>query len=227
MAAWNEMFPSRTELHDAKRGALLREAAAAFNRQGFHATSLEAIAGRLGVSKAALYHYFPNKQVLLRECFDTAMEVAFASYEEAKLQGRNGREKLILTVSSYLAKMIDETSWIIVPLEDTALLPADRSQLVRVRDRYERALRNLVREGIADGSIVPCDPKLVVFTILGSLNWVPKWFRSNGAWSSAEVARTMMELFDRAVSTRPAPTLTPAVGRRVRLVKNSKPKRKR
>ena len=174
MAAWNEMFPSRTELHDAKRGALLREAAAAFNRQGFHATSLEEIAGRLGVSKAALYHYFPNKQVLLRECFDTAMEVAFASYEEAKLQGRNGREKLILTLSSYLAKMIDETSWIIVPLEDTALL----RPIATNWSAYEIGSSGRCETSSAKGS-----PMAASCLAIPSLSSLPFWARSIGCRS--------------------------------------------
>ncbi len=214
MAAWKDTVPSRTELRDAKREALLREAATAFNRQGFHATSLEEIARNLGVSKAALYHYFPNKQNLLRECFETAMEVAFTSYDEAKLEGRNGREKLRLTVSKYLERMINESSCVVAPLEDTALSATHRNQLVRERDRFENLMRNLVREGIADGSIIPCDPKLVVFTILGALNWVPKWYRRTGPWSSADVATAIMELFDRALSTRPVRTLTEKVGYR-------------
>jgi TetR/AcrR family transcriptional regulator len=227
MATWKDSVPSRIALHDAKREALLREAASAFNRQGFHATSLEDIARNLGVSKAALYHYFPNKQVLLRECFDTAMQVAFASFEAAKREGRNGREKLRLTVSGYLEQMIDELSCGVVPLEDTALLPEDRDQLVRERDRFEQGLRTLVREGIADGSIVPCDPKLVVFTILGALNWVPKWFRHNGAWSPAGVASAMTELFDRALSTKPTRTLTEKVGSQAGSVESRKNKQRR
>src|SRR5437763_12062615 len=99
MATWKNTVPSRDALYEAKREALLREAASAFNRQGFHATSLDDIARNLGVTKAALYHYFPNKHALLRACFGKAMAVAFQSLERAQREGRTGREKLRLTLS--------------------------------------------------------------------------------------------------------------------------------
>jgi TetR/AcrR family transcriptional regulator len=212
MTTWRNSVPSRDELHKAKREAMLREAASAFNRRGFHATSLDDIARSLGVTKAALYHYFPNKDALLRACFAKAMEIGFASLERAKRDGRTGQEKLRLTLSGYLEQMIDELNCCVVLLEDTSLTPEGREEVVRERDRFERALRALVREGIADGSIVPCDPKLVVFAILGAFSWVPKWFRPTGPWSAGDTAAALTELFDRALSSKPAKMLTQEVG---------------
>jgi len=214
MATWKNTALSRDALHEAKREALLREAAAAFNRQGFHATSLDDIARNLGVTKAALYHYFPNKNALLQACFDKAMAVAFGSLERARREGTSGRDKLRLTLSGYLEQMIDELNCCVVLMEEHALAPKDRARLVQDRDRFEHALRDLVREGIGDGSIVRCDPKLAVFAILGALNWVPKWFRESGPWSAPQLTEAFTELFDRALSSKPANTLTADVGAR-------------
>lgn len=77
MATWNNAVPTRKAMHQLKREALLREAIAAFNQKGFHATSLGDIATSLGVTKAALYHYFPNKHALLFEAFAEALRVGF------------------------------------------------------------------------------------------------------------------------------------------------------
>src|SRR5262249_39669492 len=85
--------------------------------------------------------------------------------------------------------------------------PEDHAALVQERDRFEHAMRDLVREGIADGSIAPCDPKLVVFTLLGAINWVPKWFKASGPWSAEQVSRSLTDLLDRMVSADPAPAL--------------------
>jgi TetR/AcrR family transcriptional regulator len=208
MVTWKNTALSRDALHEAKREALLREAAAAFNRQGFHATSLDDIARNLGVTKAALYHYFPNKNALLQACFDKAMDVAFSSLDRAQRDGASGREKLRLTLSGYLEQMIDELNCCVVLMEENALAPKERARLVQDRDRFEHALRDLVREGIADGSIVPCDPKLAIFAILGALNWVPKWFRETGPWSALQLTEAFTELFDRALSSAPRQALT-------------------
>ena len=207
------MFPTREDLHQVKRQAVLREAATSFNARGFHATSLTDVAAGLGVTKAALYHYFPNKNALLAACFDHAMSVCFQSLERGRAEGRNGREKLLLTLSGYLAQIIDELSCAVVLLEEGALEPDDYAKLVAERDRFERALRSLVREGVKDGSIVPCDPKIVVFIILGALNWVPKWYRPEGRWNPAQIAAALSEVFERALSSSPAPTLATDVAR--------------
>jgi len=207
--AWKNAVLSRAEQRDMKREALLREAAAAFNRRGFHATSLEELADNLGVSKAALYYYFPNKQKLLLACFERVMDASWRAVVRARKEGRTGSEKLHLALRYYLQELIDEMSCCVVITEDSAILPEDREAHQAMRDRYENALRSLVREGIADGSIAACDPKLAVFTLLGAINWVPKWFSHDGAWTSEQIAFSMTELLVRGLASSQTATLTP------------------
>jgi TetR/AcrR family transcriptional regulator len=82
--AWKGAVLDRTEQHTMKREAVLREAAAAFNRRGYHSTSLDELAANLGVTKAALYYYFPNKQTLLSACFAQVMQAGFRSLARAR-----------------------------------------------------------------------------------------------------------------------------------------------
>jgi TetR/AcrR family transcriptional regulator len=209
--SWNAVIPSHKELHEAKRRAALREAAKAFNRNGYHATTLDALAKRLGITKAALYHYFPSKNALLKACFDEVMEAAFSNLARARAQGRNGREKLRMVFTGYLQDIIDELSVTVVVLEDDALTSKDREQAFAKRDRFEHSLRELVSEGISDGSIVPCDPKLVILAMLGAVNWVPRWFRHNGEWSTQQLANAMSEILDRSISSQPSASLAARV----------------
>ena len=41
----------------------------------------------------------------------------------------------------------------------------------------DTTVRALITEGIADGSIRPCDPGLFSALLFGALNWVPRWHR--------------------------------------------------
>jgi TetR/AcrR family transcriptional regulator len=206
------MFPTKEDIHGIKRQAVLREAAASFNSRGYHGTSLSEIAASLGVTKAALYHYFPNKNALLAGCFDYAMTAAFASLERGRKEGRNGRERLVLTIAGYVAELIDDLNCCVVLMEEQALEPEDKAKLVRERDKFERALRALIREGIADGSVAPCDPKLAIFVILGAMNWVPKWFKTSGPWKPEQLTRALSEIFDRMISSTPAAAMARDVG---------------
>ena len=206
------MFPTREDVHGIKRLGVLREAAASFNFKGYHATSMNEIAASLGVTKAALYHYFPNKNGLLAASFEHAMDAAFASLERARKDGRNGRERLVLTMSYYVAQLINELNCCVVLMEEQALEPEDHAKLVRQRDRFERALRAFVREGIEDGSVVPCDPKLAIFVILGAMNWVPKWFKPSGVWKSDQLNAALAQMFERLVSSSPGAAMARDVG---------------
>lgn len=202
--AWKSVLLTREEQREMKKEVLLREAAVAINKRGFHATSLEDIATSLGVTKAALYYYFPNKQKLLCACLERVMQAAFEGMDEAKARGRNGREKVKLSLQFYLQKMIDEMNCCVMVTEESSLLPADRAIHLAERDRYETMLRELIDEGMRDGSIVTCDPKLVTFSLLGMVHWVPKWFSHKGEWSSTQLAVAMTDLMERALSSEPS-----------------------
>jgi TetR/AcrR family transcriptional regulator len=206
------LFPTREDVHGIRRLEVLREAAASFNFKGYHATSMNEIAASLGVTKAALYHYFPNKNSLLAACFEHAMDACFAGLERARKEGRNGRERLVLTMSYYVAQLLNELNCCVVLMEEQALEPEDHAKLVRQRDRFERALRAFVREGIEDGSVAPCDPKLAIFVILGAMNWVPKWFKPSGTWKSDQLNAALAQMFERLISSAPAAAMVRDVG---------------
>lgn len=207
----NNIF-NRATLHEAKSEILLREAISAFNKQGYHATSMQEIGRRLGVTKATLYHYFPSKQALLAAAFQHVLEIAFSSLEAAEARGGTGFDKLQYTIQTYIVSAYGETSPSIIIAEEHALDEERHRDIVEKRDLFECGLRNLVREGIADGSVVPCDPKLAIFTIFGAVNWVPKWFSGTGEWTNSQLATAMSELACRSIAARPKPTLDVDVG---------------
>src|ERR1043166_735043 len=67
---------SRKRLPDreVKREAVIYAAARAFNRKGYHNTSLDDIAAALEVTKPTVYYYVTNKEQLLFECFVAGVE---------------------------------------------------------------------------------------------------------------------------------------------------------
>jgi len=209
---WKQAVPTTEQQHELKRTMLVREAASAFSARGFQATSLAELAQRLGVSKSALYHYFPNKQKLLAECFARAMEVADENLQRAKHDHDNGLDILRHTLRGYLEQIIEELNCCIVLTEETELVDDDRERIVAKRDAFESELRQLVAKGIDDGSIVPCDPKLAIFVLLGAVNWVPKWYKEGGPWSGPQVAAAITDMVTRSIAADPDDRLATDVG---------------
>lgn len=203
MSLWKDAVPAASAQYDRKREVLLREAAASFNRRGYHGTSLADIAKKLGVTKAALYTYVPSKEELLYYCHDSAMNTAIECLHKARAGSGSGLQKLAATLIQYLELMLGEEGGYVVLLEENAMKPAHMRAIVKRRDQFEQGLRELVEEGIADGSIVPCNPKLAVFMAMGALNWGRKWFRPNGEWSGPQIAFTLTQMLERSLSSKP------------------------
>jgi len=203
MAAWKDAVPVASEQFDRKRDMLLREAAASFNHRGYYGTSLAEIAKKLGVTKAALYTYVASKEDLLYYCHEAAMESAIETLHKAQAGGGNGLQKLTSTLRHYLGMTLGEKGAYVVLLEENAMKPAHARSIINRRDKFEQGLREFVVEGIADGSIVQCNPKLAVFMMMGALNWGRKWFRPNGAWSGAQIAFAMTQMLERSISSAP------------------------
>ena len=207
MAAWKDAVPVPSAQFDRKREVLLREAAASFNRRGYHGTSLTEIAKKLGVTKAALYTYVPSKEELLYYCHDAAMDSAIESLHKAQATPGTGLQRLTLTLRRYLEMMLGREGGYVVLLEENAMKPVHVRAIIKRRDQFEKGLREFVAEGIADGSIVACNPKLAVFMMMGALNWGRKWFRPNGSWSGVQIAHALTEMLERALSTHPSAAL--------------------
>ena len=204
---WANAIPSRAEQSDTKRRAIIREAAKVFNRRGSHGTTLEDVAERLGVSKAALYRYVQNKNDLLCACHEEAMQIANEHLDIGERTGRNGLEKIQIAMTGYLRAMINDLGVPVLVLEENALEPQSAVRIVKLRDAFEKRLRGLVKLGVADGSIVPVDPKLAVFMLLGAILWVNKWYSPEGQWSGEDTAAALIELATRGLAAKPARTL--------------------
>jgi TetR/AcrR family transcriptional regulator len=208
---WANVVPSRAEQSDTKRKAIIREAARVFNRRGSHGTTLEDVAERLGVTKTALYRYVDNKNDLLCACHEEAMEIANENLDIGERTGRRGLEKIQIAMTGYLRTMISDLGVPVLLLEENALEAESAGRIVKLRDAFEKRLRGLVELGVADGSIVPTDPKLAVFMLLGAVHWVTKWFSPDGPWTAPEASAALIELATRGLAAKPARALTSTI----------------
>src|SRR4029078_9618766 len=157
------------------------------------------------VTKPALYRYVKNKHEVLHACFTMVMDMSFHHLDIGEKTGVSGLDKLQITMRGYLEDLMGKLGHPVVLLEEGALLPDQLKSLIRGRDQMERRYRALVEEGMRDGSVVPCNPQLAVFALFGAINWVPKWYRPDGEWSAAYVARTLVDLITRSIAANPRP----------------------
>jgi AcrR family transcriptional regulator len=186
--AWNVTIVDRAEEARRKRRAVVAEAARAFGHRGFHNVSLDEVAIALNVSKPTLYNYVKSKHELLYECYNLALDFGDEVMREVAAQEGTGLDKLSTFITRYIGMLTEQLGPAAVFYEFYSMRPSDREKIQKRRRGFDRMFRNLVSEGIADGSIAPCDPKLAVFWFMGSISGIPRWFDPEGELSGEQIA---------------------------------------
>ncbi|MEV6838874.1 TetR/AcrR family transcriptional regulator [Streptomyces sp. NPDC051133] len=91
---------------EERRESVIRAATAEFARGGYHGTSTEAIAKRVGVSQPYLFRLFPGKKAIFLAVAERCMEDTVRTFEEAS-EGLRGEEALHAMANAY-TKVIAE-----------------------------------------------------------------------------------------------------------------------
>ena len=65
--------------------------------------------------------------------------------------------------------------------EIPSLKPEHREEVLELSREHSLAFEELIEEGIADGSIAPCDVRMTGNAIMGAINWIPKWYHGDAA----------------------------------------------
>ncbi|HEX6080590.1 MAG TPA: TetR/AcrR family transcriptional regulator [Methylomirabilota bacterium] len=181
----------------AARDQILRAAADLFRERGYPASTVDLIAARLGMSKASLYTHFRAKEEMLAaisretiEAFTRDLGLVLASRLPAD-------DKLRRVVRQHVQFVIANRSFLTVFFGEEANLPARFARaLAAQKDRYDKGVERIVQEGIRSGIFRDVPPRLVVFGLLGMVNWVHKWYNPAGRWGAEEISAAFLSLIE-------------------------------
>jgi AcrR family transcriptional regulator len=186
-AHW-KAFASRRRDPASKREAVLQTAAQLFLEKSYSRTSLNDVAERLNITKPALYHYFRNKEEIFLACYRLGAALIEDILNDIAAQCGSGVEKVEAFIYSYANVLTINYGRCVIRLDDGDLSPEAVAEVRRYKRKIDRRLRSFIEEGIGDGSIVPCDPKIAAFSIAGAVNWISVWYDPNGPRSAEEIA---------------------------------------
>lgn len=185
-----------------QKDRMLRAAAQCFNEKGFSGSSLKDVAKRLGLTDAALYYYVRNKEELVYLCYLRAAEVGREALQRALCEGGSGRDTVHRYLGYHIDLMVGERGPIAIMSEIPSLKPAHRTEVLELSRRHSARFEQLLDAGIVDGSIAPCDVRMTGNAIMGSINWIPKWYHGD-----QQTGRKIISEFPRILTQglRPSP----------------------
>ena len=173
---------------ESTRVEILKSAAAAFRRLGYHGATVEKIAAVLHMKKGNLYYYFHNKEEILFACHQYSLDRLLARLDEIEQTTLAPDEKIRQLIGFFVHTILDELHGTALFLEPAALSPAHLKTVIARRDRFDHGIRHILEEGIRMGLFGPADAKLISFAILGAVNWIPRWYNPAGPATSQEIA---------------------------------------
>ena len=101
-----------------------------------------------------------------------------------------------------------------VRAEEQDLSPAMSRHIKALKSEIDHGIRRLIREGVQDGSIHPCDPKMTAFALAGALNWIAHWYREDQSLSGAQIAEAFVTVFEAGLRPRASAAHLPRHARR-------------
>lgn len=197
-AAWSD----RSRNPDSKRDAVLTAAAQAFVDSGYAASSIDDIAARLGVSKPTIYYYAGGKQALLGACFSIALDAYSEAVDDGVTGDETGRERLQQVVQDYVRITTTVFGRCLHRVPDVELTPEVRDRLRAVKRKVDARIRDLLRQGVRDGSLRTADVRMSTFAISGAMNSIAQWYSPEGELSVEEIAERLWDSFSEGVRPR-------------------------
>ena len=187
---------------ELQRDRVLKAAAHCFNQKGFSGTSLKDVAAMLGLTDAALYYYVKNKEELVYQCYLRAADLGRDAMQQAINEGLAGFATVNRYLELHIALMVGDRGPVAILSEIPSLKPKHREEVLRLSRQHSLRFEEILERGIADGSIRDCDVRMTGNAIMGSLNWIPKWFHGD-AKTAARLQREFPEILCRGLVVEP------------------------
>jgi AcrR family transcriptional regulator len=164
-----------------RRSAILDGALELFALNGYRATTMADLGERAGIRGPSIYKWFSSKQEILAEVMLTTMRRLVNLQTLAITQSTDPADQLKRAMEihvRYHARNRREA--FVGTREIQSLQEPTRSEVLELRDAYERGFRDVIERGRVEGLFTVHSSRLASYAILDMGMGVAVWFREEG-----------------------------------------------
>lgn len=153
------------------------------------------IARALRMTKAGLYHYFPSKEAMLFEIMTFGLERMDEEVIAPALLVRDPNARLRQMIMQH-ARIITRAEGVVAQLfHEQRALPAHLRKVVNDQERrYFHLVRDTLKEIRSAGRLRDVDVSVAALSLIGMVQWLPRWFRRDGRLTIDEAAGRIADL---------------------------------
>jgi AcrR family transcriptional regulator len=180
----------------SRKQELLQKISDLFYKKGYEKTSIRDISLHLGMTNAGLYHYFKNKQEMLFDIMDYAIEDALVTMRRELPNIKNAEDKIAWIIRSQIKFYSDNRSQTKVLVHERGALEAKYAEIIGEKEReYVEFIKQVVGGIIQESLYVSVTLEVATFCLLGMLNWLVHWYNPGGKISPDELALNITTIF--------------------------------
>lgn len=199
----------REEISAYKRERILEEAVTLFYERGFSGTTLDDIAGKLGVTKPFIYTHFRSKVELLEAICRPTIEMSLDAIAQAARQPGSAAERLADGIVNFSKVVLQRQANIAVYFrEEKHLSETGLDEINALRKRFDRVLSDLLEEGARAGEFKVVDVRVAALAIGGMVSWAYTWYQPGGRLPIDEVGAKLANFALQMVGVQPAALLS-------------------
>ncbi len=184
-----------------KYSEILLQASKLFAKKGYTASSMREIAANTGITKATIYHYFKNKEEILFEIMNSAMDKAFVSIEKIKSKNITILEKFTEIINFYSKYYIGNQDNLILLVNDIQFLNSDYKKiLIDKEKKYVDLIYDILKEMKSEGKLKDIPLPVVSFAFFGMVHYTINWFKDNKGITVEQLANYFTEIILKGVT---------------------------
>ncbi|MBA2874733.1 TetR/AcrR family transcriptional regulator [Thermaerobacillus caldiproteolyticus] len=150
-----------------KKTAILRSAAEAFALFGYKGTTMDQVAKMANIGKGTLYTIFSSKEELFDEVINRAIMKVVRVAQSAISSERSFQENMLAIFDEVMtfrkkSRLLDKLLKEIRIAGTPVVLKAQK----KYEEALERFIEHLLQDALQKGEIVPCDTKIVSYSIV-------------------------------------------------------------
>jgi AcrR family transcriptional regulator len=179
---------------ESRKAQILKIASYIFYRDGYEKGSLNAVARKVGISKAAIYYHFKNKEeILYNIIIDDIDRLIFNLGEISKRKDDPIKElkKMIDVQVSYMSQKINAK----IVFEDGNFLGNNYQKILRKRQKeIVEIYNNKLKEIASVRKLKDINITVAKFSVLGIINWLYQWYNPKGKMSMEKIKENIIKI---------------------------------
>ena len=190
------MRTQRNRLSTEERKAqILKLATDIFYRDGYEKASLQEVAKRAGITKAAIYHHFKNKEEILFNLVTTTSDQLISDLNKTILIKSDPVEQLRRMLTAHISKMKEDKASVKILIEDKRFLGKKYAGIIKTKQKaIFEIYKNILEEISNNARLKNVNIITANFSLFGIMNWLYHWYNPKGDLSIEEITDNIIKM---------------------------------